>query len=70
MTRRAYGALETDVLRALWTIDAPALPNVVIDEMGTSLAYTSIATMIIGATLALTMYQVHHSVMFAAGLMR
>ncbi|MFT4866977.1 MAG: putative transcriptional regulator [Ilumatobacter sp.] len=46
MTRRADGALETDVLRALWNINAPASPNDVIDEMGTSLAYTSIATIL------------------------
>lgn len=46
MTRRADGALETDVLRALWNLDRPASPSDVIDEMGTDLAYTSIATIL------------------------
>lgn len=46
MTRRADGALETDVLRALWTLDRPASPSNVIDEMHTDLAYTSIATIL------------------------
>lgn len=46
MTRRADGELETDVLRALWSLDRPASPSEVIDEMGTELAYTSIATIL------------------------
>lgn len=46
MTRRADGELETDVLRALWSIARPASPSDVIDEMGTDLAYTSIATIL------------------------
>lgn len=46
MTRRADGELETDVLRALWNLDRPASPSDVIDEMGTELAYTSIATIL------------------------
>lgn len=46
MTRRADGTLETDVLRALWSLDRPASPSDVIDEMGTDLAYTSIATIL------------------------
>ena len=46
MTRRADGTLETDVLRALWHLDRPAAPSDVIDEMGTDLAYTSIATIL------------------------
>jgi predicted transcriptional regulator len=46
MTRRADGALETDVLRALWKLDRPASPSDVIDEMSTDLAYTSIATIL------------------------
>jgi predicted transcriptional regulator len=46
MTRRADGALETDVLRALWNLDRPASPGDVIDEMRTDLAYTSIATIL------------------------
>ncbi len=46
MTRRADGELETDVLRALWTLDRPASPGDVIAEMDTDLAYTSIATIL------------------------
>jgi predicted transcriptional regulator len=46
MTRRADGALETDVLRALWNIDRPASPSDVIEDMCTNLAYTSIATIL------------------------
>lgn len=46
MTRRADGELETDVLRALWRLDRPASPSEVIEEMGTELAYTSIATIL------------------------
>lgn len=46
MTRRADGALETDVLRALWQLDHPAAPGDVIKEMQTDLAYTSIATIL------------------------
>ena len=46
MTRRADGELETDVLRALWTLDRPASPSDVINEMDTQLAYTSIATIL------------------------
>ncbi len=46
MTRRADGELETDVLRALWNLDRPASPSDVIEEMGTGLAYTSIATIL------------------------
>jgi predicted transcriptional regulator len=46
MTRRPDGALETDVLRALWDLDAPASPADVIEEMQTDLAYTSIATIL------------------------
>lgn len=46
MTRRADGELEADVLRALWNLDRPAPPSVVIDEMQTDLAYTSIATIL------------------------
>lgn len=46
MTRRADGELETDVLRALWTLDRPASPSDVIEAMDTDLAYTSIATIL------------------------
>lgn len=46
MTRRPDGALETEVLRALWDLDRPASPADVIEQMGTDLAYTSIATVL------------------------
>ncbi len=46
MTRRPDGALETDVLRALWDLDRPASPADVIDQLSTDLAYTSIATIL------------------------
>lgn len=46
MTRRPDGALETDVLRALWNLQQPASASEVIDEMQTDLAYTSIATIL------------------------
>ena len=46
MTRREDGALEADVLRALWELDRPASPADVIEEMQTDLAYTSIATIL------------------------
>lgn len=46
MTRRADGELEADVLAALWRLDRPAQPSEVIEEMGTDLAYTSIATIL------------------------
>lgn len=46
MTRRADGELEADVLQALWSLDRPATPSEVIDQMGTDLAYTSIATIL------------------------
>lgn len=46
MTRRPDGALETDVLRALWKLERPASASAVIDEMQTELAYTSIATVL------------------------
>lgn len=46
MTRRADGELENDVLRALWNLDRSASPAGVMEEMGTDLAYTSIATIL------------------------
>lgn len=46
MTRRPDGALERDVLRALWGLERPASASDVIDEMKTELAYTSIATIL------------------------
>lgn len=46
MSRRADGALESDVMQALWALDRPASPNDVIKHMRTDLAYTSIATIL------------------------
>ena len=46
MTRRPDGTLESEVLQALWALDAPASPAEVIEQMGTDLAYTSIATIL------------------------
>lgn len=46
MSRRADGALEREVLGALWALDRPASPADVIDELQTDLAYTSIATIL------------------------
>lgn len=46
MRRRPDGALEADVLRALWDLDQPAAPSDVIEHMETGLAYTSIATIL------------------------
>lgn len=46
MSRRADGALEADVMQALWALDRPASPNDVIEHMQTHLAYTSIATIL------------------------
>ena len=46
MSRRAYGALEADVMQALWALDRPASPSDVIEHMQTDLAYTSIATIL------------------------
>jgi len=46
MTRRPDGTLEADVLQALWTLDRPASPADVIEQMQTDLAYTSIATIL------------------------
>lgn len=46
MSRRPDGALESAVLQALWARGAPSSPADVIDQMGTDLAYTSIATIL------------------------
>lgn len=46
MSRRADGALEREVLQALWELDRPASPADVIAQMHTDLAYTSIATIL------------------------
>ena len=46
MAKRADGALESDVLRALWDLDRPAGLTDVVEQMQTRLAYTSIATIL------------------------
>jgi len=46
MSRRPDGALETDVLRALWAANAPMSPADVLDCVEPDLAYTSIATVL------------------------
>lgn len=46
VTKRPDGALEADVLQALWGLGEPASPAEVIEAMDTDLAYTSIATVL------------------------
>lgn len=46
MSRRPDGVLETDILRALWTLDRPTSPSDVMAQMDTDLAYTSVATVL------------------------
>jgi predicted transcriptional regulator len=45
--RRAMGALEAEVLEALWRADAPQTPNDVLAALGTKLAYTTIMTTLV-----------------------
>ena len=42
--RRPSGALETEVLAALWAADAPLTPRHVQRELGVGLAYTTVMT--------------------------
>ena len=42
--RRAPGALESDVLAALWSQDAPMTPADVREQLGGTLAYTTVMT--------------------------
>jgi len=42
--RRPSGALETEVLAALWAADAPLTPREVQSELGEGLAYTTVMT--------------------------
>lgn len=42
--RRAPGALESDVLAALWSQDAPMTPGEVREYLGGTLAYTTVMT--------------------------
>ncbi len=44
--RRPDGALEDDVLRALWNADQALLPAEILAQTGLDLAYTSIATVL------------------------
>ena len=46
MSRRAYGALETDVLGVLWDDDAALTPGEVRDGLGGDLAYTTVMTVL------------------------
>ena len=44
--RRPDGALEDDILRALWDADDALLPAEILAQTGLELAYTSIATVL------------------------
>lgn len=46
MAKRPDGALEHDIMAVLWTADAPMQPGEVKDRLNTSLAYTSVATVL------------------------
>ena len=46
MSRRAYGALETDVLGVLWDGGAALTPGEVRDALGGDLAYTTVMTVL------------------------
>jgi predicted transcriptional regulator len=46
MTRRPDGALETDVLRVLWSADRPLLPGEINERLDAGYAYTSVATIL------------------------
>lgn len=46
MSRRPDGALESDVLRVLWSSPRPLLPSEVNDQLDAGYAYTSIATVL------------------------
>jgi predicted transcriptional regulator len=46
MARRPDGALETDVLRILWSADRPLLPAEINDRLDAGYAYTSVATIL------------------------
>ena len=46
MSRRAYGALETDVLGVLWDGDGALTPGEVRDALGGDLAYTTVMTVL------------------------
>lgn len=44
--RRALGALETEVLEVLWRADHPLTPAEVLDALDSSLAYTTVMTVL------------------------
>lgn len=44
--RRPDGALEDDIMRALWDADGALLPAEILERTGLDLAYTSIATVL------------------------
>ena len=44
--RREMGALEHEVLSELWALGEPATPAVVLDALGTGLAYTTVMTIL------------------------
>ena len=46
MSRRAYGALETDVLGVLWDGDGAMTPGEVRHALGGDLAYTTVMTVL------------------------
>jgi predicted transcriptional regulator len=46
VTRRANGALETDILGVLWDRDGPLTPGEVRDALGGGLAYTTVMTVL------------------------
>lgn len=46
MSRRPDGALEHDVLEALWASDRGLAPGEVLERLGADLAYTSVATVL------------------------
>lgn len=46
MAKRPDGTLERDVMAVLWQADRPLLPAEVLERLGGSLAYTSVATVL------------------------
>jgi predicted transcriptional regulator len=44
--RREMGALEHEVLTELWALGEPATPAVVLDALGSDLAYTTVMTIL------------------------
>ena len=46
MTRRPDGALENDIMRTLWDADGPLSPGDINDVLHSSLAYTTVATVL------------------------